>query len=163
MTDELLDLVNSKLDTLKYSKRRSEEWTDGIRHQYFTSSNIDSTVSEPIITSTGEACYLIKVDDPYIKYVLSLPKKCYEEQICPQFIFFVGSSLSDDTAITPDQASLYLMHKLMPAELKPDIKIIMVKDEQGNDQTIIRHKTDGDIAKVVFPKGLTDPENWKFT
>lgn len=162
MTDELLDLVNSKLDTLKFSKKRTEEWTDGIRHQYFTLDDIDSTVSDPIITTTGKACYLIKVNDPYIKYVLSLPGKCYDKQVCPQFIFFVGTPFSDDTAITPDQASAYLMHKRLPAALKPDIKIIMVKDDKGSDQTIIRHKTDGDIARVVFPKGLTDPENWKF-
>lgn len=162
MIDEILDLVNSKLDTLKFSKKRTEEWTDGIRYQYFTSSNIDSTVSEPITTTTGEACYLIKVNDPYIKYVLSLPGKCHDKQVYPQFIFFVGTPFSDDTAITPDQASAYLMHKGLPAALKPDIKIIMVKDDKGNDQTIIRHKTGGDIVRVVFPKGLFDPENWKF-
>lgn len=154
---QLVTTVNSRLDTMAFTRKVKDVWTRGICDNYFRSSDIDYQVSEPIKCETGEYSYLVKVFDDYIKYVLTLPKKCYVEQPCPQFLFYTGSPLSDDTCITPNQATIYLLQRM-----RPDIKVVKIVDGQGNDTTIIKNKLTGASATVVFPKELTDPKTWEF-
>lgn len=155
--DKLIIAVNARLDALSFSKKVKDTWTRGICEQYFRSVGIDYAVSEPIKCETGEYSYLVKVFDDYIKYVLTLPNKCYEEQPCPQFIFYTGTPLSDDTCITPNQATVYLIQKS-----NPQMKVTKIVDDKGNDTTIIRNKLTGESATIVFPKELTDPKTWAF-
>lgn len=100
----------------------------------------------------------MKVFDDYLKYMLVVPLGAYDGQVCSQFVFLINTPFGDDTAITPDQASIYLMHKT-----NPEIKVVNVKDKDGNDTVYVTNRITGQKAQISFPKELTDPKTWENT
>lgn len=100
-------------------------------------------------------CQVIKLHDDWLKYVVVMPDDSYDDQSCEQFIWYIGPEFDEESnAVTPDQASMYLLNKI-----HPDVKIQNITDNDGNETTIMRM---GDFKTVIkWPTGLTDHETWR--
>lgn len=79
-------------------------------------------------------CQVIKLHDDWLKYVVVMPDDSYDDQSCEQFIWYIGPEFDEESnAVTPDQASMYLLNKI-----HPDVKIQNITDNDGNETTIMR-------------------------
>lgn len=152
------NLANEKLSSLVFTRKVSDTWTRQLCDVYLYSNGLRYQVSQPFSLDGKESCFIVKVQDNYLKYLLVVPFGAYNGQVCSQFAFYTNSPFGSDTGITPNQASVYLINKIHPG-----LKVVHVKDNDGNDTTLITDRVTGQKAQITYPSKLTVPETWRNT
>jgi len=104
-----------------------DKWMVGIINQFIEAHDIEWSICTEKI---GPAS-IIKLEDDYLKYVLVLTHKSYEDQKCDQFYWLIGDNPSiDEHGIHPDVASTYLLKKS-----HPDVELTNIRHEDGSSTT----------------------------
>ena len=98
---------------------------------------------------------ILKLNDNYLKFLISMPHQSFEGQECDQFAWLIGlDPTKDEDCITPDEASAYLLEKKFP-----DTKVTNTRDSDGNH--ITKMKTGKDEINLLFPKEMFKNRTWK--
>lgn len=137
------DFIDSTADNL-------DQWGSSIVRGFLDRANIPWKVSRQKV---GPG-YVIKIEDKYLKYLLIMPHKSYEGQVCDQFYWMIGTDPNnDDHSIDPNAASAYLISIEIPGA-----RIVNVRGDDGSSVTRIAI---GDkSAELRLPPGFLDDKTW---
>ncbi len=107
MTDiELREYIHTKILEDKFHNIPNEElydWTQLLLH-FFEGTHINWK------TCKTEKIEILKLDDVFLKYLISIPNGTYQGQDTDQFVWMCGTDPNnDDDCVFPDDASIHLV------------------------------------------------------